>query len=93
MITQMLCRGTMFHLHVIQQITAQKVSMVSSKSQRWFKGPSFLSQPEDQWPNQISAEVSEGDPEIKLAVTLNVITIKQDLLSQLWNEEYQAGKK
>ena len=55
----------------------------SSKSQRWFKGPSFLSQPEDQWPNQISAEVSEGDPEIKLAVTVNVITIKQDLLSQL----------
>ena len=55
----------------------------SSKSQRWFKGPSFLSQPEDQWPNQISAEVSEGDPIIKLAVAVNVITIKQDLLSQL----------
>ena len=28
----------------------------SSKSQRSFKGPSFLSQPEDQWPNQVSAE-------------------------------------
>ena len=26
----------------------------SSKLQRWFKGPSFLSQPEDQRPNQIS---------------------------------------
>ena len=55
----------------------------SSKSQRSFKGPSFLSQPEDQWPNQVSAEVSKGDPEIKPAVAVNVITIKQDLLSQL----------
>ena len=36
----------------------------SSKSQRWFKGPSFFSQPEDQWPNQISAEVNAGDPEV-----------------------------
>ena len=55
----------------------------SSISQRWFKGPCLLSQPEDQWPNQVSAEVSEGDPEIKPAVAVNVITIKQDLLSQL----------
>ena len=55
----------------------------SSKSQRWFKGPCLLSQPEDQWPNQVSAEVSECDPEIKPAVAVNVITIKQDLLSQL----------
>ena len=55
----------------------------SSKSQRSFKGPSFLSQPENQWPNQVSAEVSKGDPEIKPAVAVNVITIIQDLLSQL----------
>ena len=47
------------------------------------KGQSFLRQPEDQWPNQVSAEVREGDPEIKPAVAVNVITIKQDLLSQL----------
>ena len=40
-------------------------------------------QPEDQWPNQVSAEVSEGDPEIKPSVTVVAITIKQDLLSQL----------
>ena len=55
----------------------------SSKSQRWFKGPSFLSQLKDQWPKQISAEVSEGDPEVKVVVAVNVSTIKQDLLSQL----------
>ena len=55
----------------------------SSKSQRRFKGPSSLSQREDQWPNQISAEISEGEPETKLAVAVNVITIEQDLLSQL----------
>ena len=55
----------------------------SSKSQWWFKGPTFLSQLEDQWPNQISAEVSEDDPEIKPAVAVNVINIKKDLLSQL----------
>ena len=55
----------------------------SSELQRQFKGPNFLSQPEDQWPKQISAEVSEGDPEVKPAAAVNVITIKQDLLSQL----------
>ena len=55
----------------------------SSKSQRWFKGASFLSQPGDQWPKQISAEVSKGEPEVKPAVAVNVITIKQDLLLQL----------
>ena len=43
----------------------------------------FLSQPEDQWLKHISAEMSEGDPEVKPAVSGNVITIKQDLLSQL----------
>ena len=61
------------------------------KSSKWFKGlhrdgskgQSFLRQPEDQWPNQVSAEVRECDPEIKPAVAVNVITIKQDLLSQL----------
>ena len=54
------------------------------KSQRWFKGPSSLCQLEDQWPQQISAEVSEGDPEKKPAVAVNVITkIKK---------EYQAEK-
>ena len=43
----------------------------------------FLSQPENQWPNQISVEVSEGDPEVKLLIAVNVITIEQDLLRQL----------
>ena len=47
------------------------------------KGPRFLSQRKDQWPKQISAEVSECDPEVKPAVSVNVITIKQELLSQL----------
>ena len=57
--------------------------MKSSKLQRLYKGPSFYSQPEDQWLKQISAEVSESDPEVKPAVAVNVITIEQDLLLQL----------
>ena len=32
---------------------------------------------------QISAEVKEGDPEVKPAVAVNLITFKQDLLLQL----------
>ena len=65
-IFQMLHRGTMFQLHTVQQMTAGEVLMHQIiKSQRLFKGPSFLSQPEDQWPKQISADVSEGDPEVK----------------------------
>ena len=55
----------------------------SSKSQRGFKGPSFLSLPEGHWPNQVSAEVSEGNPKIKPAVAVNLITIEPDLLSPL----------
>ena len=68
-----------------QQMTAQEVLMVSNQVNHrdGSKGQSFLRQPEDQWPNQVSAEVREGDPEIKPAVAVNVITIKQDLLSQL----------
>ena len=58
--------------------------MVSNQvNQRWFKGPSLLSQPEDQWPNLVSAEVSEGNPKVKPPAAVNVITIKQDLLSQM----------
>ena len=84
MITQMLHSSTMFHVHTIQQMKAQEILMVSNQvNQRWFKGPSLLNQPEDQWPNQVSAEVSKGNPKVKPPAAGNVIAIKQDLLSQL----------
>ena len=74
-------------------MAAQEVLMLSNQvNHRWFKGPSFLSQPEDQWPKQNSAEVSEGDPEVKLAVAVNLITIKQDLLLQLEKKNIKLGK-
>ena len=75
----MLNSGTMFQLHTIQQMTTQEVLMLSSKMINQVNhrdGSKDLSQPEDQWPKQISAEVSEGDPEVKPAVAVNVITIK-----------------
>ena len=76
----MLHSGTTFQDNPADDGSRGLDGIKSSKSQRQFKGPSFLSQTEDQWPNQISAGVSEGDPEIKLAVAVNVITINQDLL-------------
>ena len=60
----------------------------SSKSQRWFKRPNFLSQPEDQWPNQISAEVSEGDPKIKPAVAVNVFVTKNQTKEGNTNKQH-----
>ena len=82
-IAQILLRDTTTTYNLAGNSSRGLGAIKSSKSQRWFKGPSFLSQSEDHWPKQISAEVNEGDLEVKPAVSVNVTTIKQDLILQL----------
>ena len=82
-IAQILLRGTTTTYNLAGNSSRGLGAIKSSKSQRWFKGPSFLSQSEDHRPKQISAEVNEGDLEVKPAVSVNVTTIKQDLILQL----------
>ena len=81
-ITWMLLSGIMVQIHTASRLRGLD-AIKSRKSWTWFKGPSFLSLPEDQWPKQISAEVNEGDPEVNPAVSAHVIIFKQDLLLQL----------
>ena len=77
-ITWMLLSGIMVQIHTTSRLRGLD-AIKSRKSWRWFKGPSFPSPPEDQWPKQNSAEVNQGDPEVNPAVSAVVIILKQDL--------------
>ena len=55
----------------------------SSKSKRWFEGPSYLLQSEDKWPQQFPAEIVESDPEVKTVVSVNTASIAHDISSHL----------
>ena len=68
--------GGMFQHLIIQP-------MKSSKSKRWFEGPSYLLQSEDKWPQQFPAEIAESDPEVKTVVSVNTASIAHDISSHL----------
>ncbi|CAG7832788.1 unnamed protein product [Allacma fusca] len=51
--------------NVADEATRSNQECNLSNSSRWLEGPAFLTQPEDQWPNEITTELSTPTEEVK----------------------------
>ena len=49
-----------------------------SNQHRWWRGPEFLWEPEDRWPNAVVEEVPENDPEVRASTNVLQISVKQN---------------
>ena len=60
---------------------------------RWFKGPEFLYQPTNFWPEKVTGiDIPVDDPEIKQEIKVNVITLKaEEIYFKQLTLEYQIG--
>ena len=48
-----------------------------SSEHRWWRGPEFLWEPEDRWPNTAVAEVPDKDPEVPASTNVHRIGVEQ----------------
>jgi len=54
-----------------------KPQKLSTQHRRW-RGPEFLWEPEDGWPNALVEEVPENDPEVRASTKVHEIIVKQN---------------
>ncbi|XP_068724225.1 uncharacterized protein [Montipora capricornis] len=48
-----------------------------SSQHRWWRGPEFLWEPEDRWPNAAVEEVSDDDPEVRASTNVHRIGVEK----------------